>query len=498
MAEHHISVSNAENDILACATYLAENITSRDGHAEAIREAVARYIEAGNVDLAAELADTVDDPFVRDRLLAQVAEKCAALDDDEYAMQLVDAIEEENFRSVAKESIAVRKASLGEFDLAFEIAEGLEHSSDAFAAIAVHQAEKVGESAAFDTISRIEFPLSVVHTFQALAAGALKAGEPQRAAELIEMACAATDEIEFAEEHIRALIDDAVFFTEAKRPDRAIETLSDAQKSADELDSGHREAFLSAIALAFHRAGSIELADRALDLIGDNTQIAATLVGFSGLYREGGNPDEALETLEEAYAILRSQSDRDIRDSRARFTLLGTAGVRFAQFGKPDRGIEIAQEIPDESSQVSALSRIAEVCCLEGNDELARQALNAITDDSQKLSGLIVAADAKIEIGQTADAITFLNEAHALSETVPQLTVRSALGGALAERFHRNGHSSEARSTLLETLRLITGIKDAGNRAAALMELSDVYRRLQIELNDEEKGILRSLTSRAS
>ena len=53
-----------------------------------------RYLEKHNVDLAAELSNTVDDPFVRDRLLTTVAETCASIDDDEYALQLVDAIED--------------------------------------------------------------------------------------------------------------------------------------------------------------------------------------------------------------------------------------------------------------------------------------------------------------------------------------------------------------------------------------------------------------------
>ena len=39
---------------------------------------VPRYLANGDVDLAAELANTVDDPFTRDRLLIHVAEKCAA------------------------------------------------------------------------------------------------------------------------------------------------------------------------------------------------------------------------------------------------------------------------------------------------------------------------------------------------------------------------------------------------------------------------------------
>ena len=91
MAEHFISRDEAESDLLACAAYIAESIESADGHAEATSAVVQRYLAKGEVDLAAELANSVDDPFTRDRLLIHVAEKCAQADDDEYARQLVEA-----------------------------------------------------------------------------------------------------------------------------------------------------------------------------------------------------------------------------------------------------------------------------------------------------------------------------------------------------------------------------------------------------------------------
>ena len=94
MSDHQISIEEAQENLLACAAFLAEDIKSADGHAEAMKEIIARYLEKGDVDLAAALADTVADPFVRDRLLSNVADKCAAIDDDEYAFQLIESIED--------------------------------------------------------------------------------------------------------------------------------------------------------------------------------------------------------------------------------------------------------------------------------------------------------------------------------------------------------------------------------------------------------------------
>ena len=79
MAENFISIEEAENNLLSCATFLSEDIKSAEGYAEAMKAIIPHYLERGDVDTAAGLADTVDDPFVRDRLLMSVAEKCAAI-----------------------------------------------------------------------------------------------------------------------------------------------------------------------------------------------------------------------------------------------------------------------------------------------------------------------------------------------------------------------------------------------------------------------------------
>ena len=55
MPDYFISFDQAENDLLACAAFLAERIKSSDGHAEAMKTIVPRYLAKGNVDLAAEL-----------------------------------------------------------------------------------------------------------------------------------------------------------------------------------------------------------------------------------------------------------------------------------------------------------------------------------------------------------------------------------------------------------------------------------------------------------
>ena len=274
MAEHLIPFEEACENLLACAAFLAEDIKSSDGHAEAMKTIVPFYLAKNNVDLAAEFANTVDDPFVRDKLLTLVAEKCAAIDDDEYAFQLLEAIEDTSSRGIARERIALQKSAKGEFEKALKIAATLEHGDEAFADIATHQAASGDEENALRTIEKIDFPNAKVNVLLSIASLNLRKGETDKAIEFLEKAFDAANEIEFDEEKIRAFLDIARAFSEAKRNDKTIETLDRARAAAETIEGVHQDSFFANSALEFLRAGSLDLADKTLDSVTDKAQMA--------------------------------------------------------------------------------------------------------------------------------------------------------------------------------------------------------------------------------
>lgn len=486
-------MEQTEENLLSCATRIAENISSHDGHAAAMKEIVPRYLEKAEVDFAAELANSVEDPFTRDWLLTLVAEKCAAIDDDEYAFQLVEAIEDSSTQAQAREHIVLQKSAKGDFEKAQEIAETLDHADYAFADIAVRQAETGDEQSAFATLEQIDFPNAKVNALQNIALLEFKKGDAEKAALTFEKAVQLTGEIEFVEERIRALIEIGLHFVEMKKSSSAIETFDKAKSAAELIDGVHRDALLANIAQAFLEAGSLDLADRTLDLVADKTQMASALVGFSRNFREKGEREEALETLEEAYAILKSQTDAEIRDSRKRFALWKSIAVEFAENEKAERAIEIAQEIIDETEQILALRLISQICTLQGENELAHSALNSVYDEAQKTFALVGNSDAKNKAGEREEALNLLNESYSHCATVPQIPSRAVAYAELAKRFQDYGETERARTLLRESLETIEQIRDESNRAVALAQLGDLYEKFNVELNAEEKEILKRL-----
>ena len=489
MAEHLIEIEAAKTDLLACATYIAENIKSADGHAEAMKEIVPRYLEKGAVDLAAELANTVDDPFTRDRLLLRVAEKCAAVGDDEYAFQLVEAIEETSTQDEARERIAGQKAESGDFAKAFEIAETLPHPYLALVEISGHLAANDGAKA-LETIEKIDFPNAKRTALQNLATVNLEKGDEAEAIRILDSATESIAEIEFVEEKINAFLEIGGYYLDANRNDKAVEVFDRAKAAVETLDNVQRDSFLANVALGFLLAGSLELADRTLDLVGDNVQISSALLGFAREFRRRGETSDALETLEESYSILKSQRSGEVRDSKARFGLWAEIATEYAWFEKPERAIEIAQEITEENFYNAALNQIAQVCVIQNKDDLARQAVNAIFGDNQKMLALIAVSDVKNESGDTGKAVKFLTEAETLAETVEQLSLCSDAFSELTRRFHSLGSTDKARELVIKNLDTIFNIRDESSRAVSLAQMADFYHSSDLELTIPEREML--------
>ena len=497
MAEHFISRTEAEQDLLSCAAYLAERITSIDGHADAMTAVVQQYVAKGNVDLAAELANTVDDPYTRDRLLAGVAEKCAEANDEDYGLQLADAVEDDGLRSQAMELIGLQLASKGKFDKALEIAESMHHADGVLAAVAVKQASEGLDSSALEITDRIEHAGAAVTAFIEIASREIPDGNLERAIEFLERAVEKAADIEHTEEQARAYCDIGSAFIEAGRNDRAIETFDKARSTAETIDNVHRDPFLSLTAQGFLRAGSLDLADRTLYLVVDKTSIASCLLGYSREFWRKGEHDEALEALEEAYAMLESQHERETRDHKARFRLFTSIAAQFAGFEKGERAIDIAERIQDEAERTSALTQIAGVLTLRKEDDEARHAFRAIGEDGDRTFALVSMSDARSKNDDREGAIELLNEASELAESVPQLTFRAAAYNEIGKRLNGFGENSSAQKMFVNALTAIASVRDESAKAVALAGTAQVVAESGIELPHAAHELMKAIAAKA-
>jgi len=496
MAEHFISFEDARDNLLTAAAYLAERIKSNDGHAAAMAAVVPRFLAHNNVDLAAELANSVDDPFTRNKLLTVVAEKCAEIDDDEYAIQLADAIEEFGIRSEALERIALQKINKGQIEKAVEIAESMQHPDFVYAASAAHIAADGGSDRAADMLVQVEYPSAKVSALFAMATREFQNGNKDASVALLDDALQTAKEIEHNEERIRTICEVGNYYVAIGRNDLAIAAYDAAKEFAEQLDNIHRDSFIAAAVMGFLHAGSMDTADRTLDLITDKTQMASCLHAFSKYLWEREEKNDALDALDESYQILRSQREMETRDSKARFALFGSIAAQFAGFGKAERAIETASAIEDDGYRTSALSQLCSVFTLLREDQHARYALREIRDDAERASALVAMSDAKQQIGERDESISVLDEAAQLINEIPQLTARSWAYNDIARRYFYLGEKQKALGIFDTSLKTVSEIRDESNRAVALASLSDLFADDSLELPDEQIQVIEKLLSK--
>jgi tetratricopeptide (TPR) repeat protein len=497
MPDLFVSREQAESDLLAAAAFIAERIKSSDGHAEAMTTVVPLYLERDDVDLAAELANAVADPHSRDKLLIKVAEKCAIVDDDEYALQLADAIEDHGLRSEAFERIGFVNARQGNTAAALGIADMMNHPDLVYSAVAVQQAAGGDEAGADETLARLEFFSARTSALQSIADAHTEKGNTEKAIQALEAAAMSAEEIEHDEERIRTLSEIGNHFIEAARKDLALEIFEKARSEAEVVDNVHRDLLLVMCSIGFLEAGDEERAEETLDLISDKTQLASALLVFSRNAWRNGEKEDAVDELEETVAILDSQRESEIRDSRARNGLLSSIAVQFAVFEKSERAIDIAQNNPDEMEQWSAISQIAQILTLQKNDVAARGVLDLIESDPEKVSALIMISDAKQRLGEADTAVAMLDEAVSLAETLPQHVAFSSAMIEIASRFAAHGLIEKVRTISIANLQKITEIRDESSQAAAVASLSEVYSKAGLEIGDEERALISRLLARS-
>lgn len=493
MSDHFIGIEQAENDLLDCAAFIGERVKSGDGHAAAINAVLPLYLAKGNVDLAAELANAIDDPFSRDRMLIAVSVRCAEIDDDEYAMQLTESIDDHGMRSEARERIAIIKAEAGDIEKAAEIGDTIEHPDRVFAAIASKQAASGETGAANSSIEEIDFAAGKVSAMLRIANESIAKGSLPQAVEWLDQASEIAEDIEHDEEKIRAIGDIGNLYVEAKRNDKAIETFDIARGHAEKLDNFHKDAFLANSALGFLYAGSSELAGSTLELVDDKAQSASAMVEFAREYWKGDEKEKAVELLDDAYFSLKSQREADIRDSRARNGLLAALAVQYAGFGKTERGIEIALENPDPDENRKALIQIIRILIVQNEHELAHDMILEIDDEASRVSAYLVIAEELKNAGDDEKTLAALDEASSMVESVPQLASRSYILNQLARQYHDLGSPEKSREAIVRNFHIISEVIDESSQAAALAALSETYEYTGASLEETEKSIMREL-----
>ena len=388
--------------LLALAEEAASQIGGSQIFLTSVQEIVGLYCAIGDVDKAAEMADGLEDPFLRDKLLAVVVERCAQLDDDEYANQLIEAIDDYGIRNEAAERFAITKARKGKKSLALEAARTMDHPDNVLAELAAINLVEGKSEEANSLENDIEYKTALANAYLSKAFDLIKAAHPDKAVELLERASQASKLIELEEERIGSLINIAEAMNLASRRDKTIKLLSEAGELAEKLENLHRDQFLSEIAVGYYRANSKDLSEIALESIADKTQAALAYLGMAKSIEEP-NSAEKEDFAQEAAEILKSENPLEIKDSRSRNEAIFTCAEYFTAFSNVPKALEILDLLFTVETKQAGLLRMLKASALKGDLEEFRLILDEFKTDLDKSKSCAISAISTAAFGNKAN-----------------------------------------------------------------------------------------------
>lgn len=490
-----IEKDDAAADILACAAYLAEHQTRRGEQAECLMKIARIYAQRDDVDTAALLADVIADPHSRDLMLTEITAQCALIGDDEYAWQLVEAIESKDFQNEARQRIAVAQAARGDFNAADETSRKVDDSSALFADITIRLAKSNAEDAE-NRLSQIALPIFRAQVLYEIAAAEMRRGDKERAESLLERAAEETRGAQYVEDVVQMLLNIAHLAEQLGAENLSKNCLKQTRAKAADLDPNFREQFLTQIAVGFATVGDFITAENIVHSIGDLHQksVAAGLIAVE--QKTFGKDAEAIEWLEESFQILQSQKPHQIRSTPARTAWHVDLAKNFARCGAFERAFEITALIADIGARDSACREIAVEAVRYGREELAQQAIDAITSAETKLLALVGKAFAENDINEKDKSLNTLHEAEILIDEVKTLGGRLSVLSALTEAFLRFQKPKIAEELWRESLHLLESVNDTRIKSQTLAELAQTQTAAGIALNDEDRTLLAHLAKK--
>ncbi len=485
MSEPLVTTEQAENDLLACAVLVAETIETQEGYTEAMSVLALRYAAKGEVEQAATIADTIDDPFTRDKTYLEIAVRAYSNGNRDLAFDLIESMNDYSFKALAEGQIAVIAADNGEFEEALEIANKMDDSSATLADIALRIFDSGDVTTAKELIAKIEFASSRAFAYNEISSRHLKAERKEESVNALMVSLSSVEKIEFEEEKAVAFIETANRFVEVEKIDKAKGLLEKAKTISIGMDDGDsRDSILVTLSLTHARLQEFDTAGEFLDEIADPMQAVSCLVGIAKEHKQAGDKESCLSFLDEAYEIATGADLFLARSVYRRNALLATIAFRYAECDEFEKAVTAIKAVDADLERRGALSGLTVFYIQNNQEENAAKTVDEIDDDYSRALCLTRMSE--------TDGV-HLEEAEKLAQTIQHKYQKTIALAEIAERYNLKEEKETADKLLTEAVELIPHINDKYEKVLALSHLSVKYDRAEKDLDDSAKKVLREI-----
>ena len=488
-----------EVDYLTCALRLAESLHG-EAHLE-ITEAIAlHYVETGELERGVELAEQIPDVYARDSLLAVITAKAVASEEEDYATELLETIEDPILYNSAIEKMAIEFARRGEFDAALGLTDQLADNASALGTIAALYWQSGQKNEALELARSIEFPQE---SAIALVQLSRLSDDNEESLNLLAEARSVAEDIDSAELKVFALIAIASGYEERADREQSVETLNRAFEVCEDFESGNlvglsadfaRDEALMEIVQGLLRLHDLSKATDVAEAIDDRILFARANLGLAVARGKDSQPSEAAEYLDEAKAVIVELQPYGAQEAEVLDALIIDLAMSYANYKNYDEARRIIHSLASDEKQRLVLNELGKLCGRAGDDressEIAED-LGSPYDKARYWLGIYDSSSSQPELSESAMAKALAN-----AEDVEQPVEKAEMFTGLALRFAKSEQSPQAENFFLTATNAAILIDGSFLKARAFLRLAKASQDAGRNLNQNEQRLLEQLMAR--
>lgn len=494
MQEFTSDGSEFDVNYLTCALRLAESLHG-EGQLEVTEAIALHYIEAGELDRGVELAEQIPDAYARDSLLAVITAKAVALEEEDYASELLETIEEPILHNSAIEKMAIEFARRGEFDAALGLTDQLADNASALGTIAALYWQSGQKNEALELARSIEFPQE---SAIALVQLAKLSDDNEESLNLLAEACSVAEDIDSAELKVFALIAIASGCEERADREQSLETLNRAFEVCEDFESGNlvglsadfaRDEALLEIVQGLVRVQDLSKATEVAEAIDDRFLFARANLGLAVARGKDSQPGEAAEYLDEAKAVIVELRPYGAQEAEVLDALIIDLAISYADARNYDEARRIIRSLASEEKQRLVLNELGKLCGRAGDDREISEIAESLASPYDKARYWLGIYDSDSSEGA-------LTRVLASAEDVEQPVEKAEVFTGLALRFAKSEQSPQAENFFLTATNAATLIEGSFLRARAFLRLAKASQAAERNPNQNEQHLLEQMMAR--
>ena len=485
-----------EAGFLEAAVQVGQTIGGVEERGEILATAASLYAEAGQTDLADELAQTIDDSYQRDLAFGRIAVSlvAAGAGTDE---ELLEMIGDDAVRNQAIEEIAVVYARNGQIDEAIEIAQRLDDNAAALSGIARSCPSPVSLQPCIEVARSIDYPELQVKALIELAGKARQMEAKSEAAELIEEAASATESIEFAEQRIEALASIARYYKETSQSEAAAAVLKTALDDCAHLEGRDRDVALEQIVTTYAELREFDRAEELLEKFEDPFEFSRISAEVAFENHQAGRESAAVKLLVDALQVATDEPVYGEQTLIQRRSVLANLAQTYAAIGRIEDALRVTQSLDDQEQRDASFRDIA--ITLARSDELNSvfEVIEKVKEEFARVMGEVALARICTERNHFEQADRLLGKAFEESARIERPYQRATCLAELAEAYSLREQTGRAAEILCEALKTSATISSSYFQARVLLGLAVKHRDLKVPAGEAEQQILDEIIARS-